>query len=124
MAVNRALLRSQQISLRRQHVTERLRRGANAALAFAALLIGIAVVGWLFNIAELRSIIPGWPPMHPLMAVFGIGGVATLQLLGRDTPQARRAAIAVCGAVLIAAIAAAMVGLLILGPPLWGRIAG
>ena len=39
-------------------------------------------------------------------------------------PLARRAKDVAAGAVLVAAVAAVIVGLLILGPPLWARVAG
>ncbi|HEY9396196.1 MAG TPA: hypothetical protein VIQ28_01070, partial [Burkholderiales bacterium] len=100
-----ALARAGQVSQQRRDVIAyRLQRGANAALAFAVFVITLSVIGWLFGIAELRSLIPGWPMMHPVMAVFGIGGAATLRLLTRDTPRARHAAYVVCGIALVAEV--------------------
>lgn len=89
----------------RQRLAERLQRAANAALAFAVFVIALPVIGWIANVDELRRLIPGWPPMHPLMAVFGIGGAATLRLLARSSPKARHAAFAVCASMLAIALA-------------------
>ena len=118
MVATRALARTDQTSRqRRDAIAHRLQRGANAALAFAVFIIAVPVIGWLFGIAELRSLVPGWPMMHPVMAVFGIGGAATLRLLTRDTPRARHAAYVVCGTVLVAVLV--LMGLYVQRGPNW-----
>ena len=89
---------------RRRAAALALERSATAALSFAVFVIAVSVIGWLFDVPQLSSLIPGWPPMHPLMAVFGIGAAATLRLLARNTLYARRAAYLVCSVVFAIAL--------------------
>ncbi len=92
-------------------------------LAVSAVVVGLAA--WL-RLGRLE-----WA-----LLVGCIGAVSALEVLntaveelvdlvhpGRD-PRAGRVKDLAAGAVLVAAVAAALVGLLVLGPPLWARLSG
>jgi PAS domain S-box-containing protein len=84
----------------------RFRRIAHAAGAAAAVLGGLVLLGWVFDITALKSVGPGLAAMKPNTAVlFALCGAAVM--LHSSAPTARRLAIARACAGLAAAIGAA-----------------
>ena len=77
---------------------------ASAILAYLTVAIGVlAVTGWAFNLPILYSIVPGWPSMKVLTALFFIIGGRTLLRLSK-TPQSGTDRPALVGAVLVLVI--------------------
>jgi two-component system cell cycle sensor histidine kinase/response regulator CckA len=78
---------------------------AQVAGVFVGALGTVALIGWLFNIESLKSIVPGAAPMKPNMAAgFLLCGAAFSFLSGKTVPmRARRCAIAMAATVVLLA---------------------
>jgi diacylglycerol kinase (ATP) len=104
-------------------VRDTVRSEHNAWIHGAATLLVCALAGWL-GVSRLE-----WAALVLAMAVVwaaetmnsALEHLADATSADRD-PRIGRAKDAAAGAVLLAAVGAAIVGLLVLGPPLWARL--
>jgi diacylglycerol kinase len=102
-----------------------LRSQPNARIHSAATL-GVLALGWWLGVGRLEWAVLGMAiGMGWACECFNTAGEAVVDLASPDLhPLARIGKDAAAGGVLAAAGAAALAGLLILGPPLWARLAG
>lgn len=104
---------------------EAIRTQRNARIHAAATLLVLGLAGWL-----------GLQPMGWALLIVAIGLVWTAELLNTSLealmdlatpdlhPLVRTSKDVAAAAVLVASAAAAVIGFLILGPPLWQRLSG
>jgi PAS domain S-box-containing protein len=88
---------------------------SRAAGAAVALVGGLALAGWIFDVTLLKSVLPGLVPMKPSAALAFVLAGASLRLLHVERPEPRVGRIAVACAGL-----AAVIGLLTLSERLAG----
>jgi PAS domain S-box-containing protein len=83
--------------------TERLFKKCALLLSFFILGIGLSVlVGWMFDIALLTSILPSLIPMNPLVAVgFIIAAVAIIFMYDEETSPLTQSVVLVCSFIVL-----------------------
>ncbi len=95
----------------------RIQLVAAALVALMALWLGLGALEW-----ALLLLVVG---LNLLLEFINAALEAVVNLAGPELhPMARVAKDVAAGAVLLAALLAALVGLLVMGPPLWARLAG
>ncbi len=101
--------------LRSQH-NAWIHAAINVAAVVLALWLGASSLEWALLVLAMMAV---WVAELVNTAVEAVVDLS----IDEPSPLARRAKDVAAGAVLVAAVGAVLVGLLVLGPPLWARLA-